>query len=100
MERMGLGWENRKISFLRTQKICPFTPEAASENNMTASGAILSADIDLKRSTRNCSASLFPGKVCAIRLQANGAIQLDRTPKRAISSAIDFDKATTPNLAA
>ena len=35
-----------------------------------------------------------------MRLRANGAIQFERTLKRAMSSAIDFDSAAMPSLAA
>ena len=40
------------------------------------------------------------GMVPMRRLQANGEMQFDRTPKRCISSAIDFDSPTMPSFAA
>ena len=35
-----------------------------------------------------------------MRLQANGAMQFERTSNLAMSSAIDFDSAAMPSLAA
>jgi hypothetical protein len=35
-----------------------------------------------------------------MRLQAKGAMQLERTPYRDMSSAMDFDSPTMPSLAA
>ncbi len=35
-----------------------------------------------------------------MRLQANGAMQFERTLKRAISSAMDFESAAMPSFAA
>src|SRR3546814_4626255 len=46
-------------------------------SRMTARGAILSADIALKRSTRSRSASVSAGIVAVIRLQAKGAMQFE-----------------------
>ena len=40
------------------------------------------------------------GMVPIIRLQAKGEIQFERTFKRDISSAIDFDNPAIPSLAA
>ena len=40
------------------------------------------------------------GKEFVIRLHAKGAMQLDRTLKRSMSSAMDFESATTPSFAA
>src|SRR5262249_5853334 len=51
MERIGRGWLNRKISFLRTPKICPVMPAARSEQSHTTSGATFSGVICCKRST-------------------------------------------------
>src|SRR3546814_5750798 len=67
IERIGRGTEKRKISFLRTAKIWPLTSFAASDARKTARGAILSADIALKRSTRSRSASVSAGIVAVIR---------------------------------
>src|SRR3546814_1447401 len=81
---------------LRTAKIWPLTSFAASDARKTARGAILSADIALKRSTRSRSASVSAGIVAVIRLQAKGAMQFEVTPERAISSAIELEGPTTP----
>ena len=35
-----------------------------------------------------------------MRLQAKGEMQFERTPKAAMSMAMDFERATIPNLAA
>ena len=52
------------------------------------------------RSTRAFCASVSAGMVPIMRVQANGEMQLERTLKRAMSSAIDFDRPTMPSLAA
>jgi hypothetical protein len=40
---MGRGFEKRKSSFLRTQKICLVTSAEASDAKTTTKGAIMSA---------------------------------------------------------
>ena len=50
--------------------------------------------------TRSRSDSVSVGMVAIIRLQAAGAIQLERTENRSMSSAIDFDSPTMAILAA
>ena len=40
--RSGRGWLNRKISLLRTPKICPLTSRAASVQSPTTNGATFS----------------------------------------------------------
>ena len=52
------------------------------------------------RSTRAFSASVSVGIEPIMRLQANGAMQLERTLNFCMSSAIDFDSAMIPSLAA
>ena len=52
------------------------------------------------RSTRAFSSGVSVGMVPISRDQANGETQLERTLKRAMSSAIDFDRPTMPSLAA
>ena len=54
----------------------------------------------LTRSTRAFCSGVSTGMVPISRDQANGETQLERTLKRAMSSAIDFDSPTMPSLAA
>ncbi|MNU09865.1 hypothetical protein D3C72_2566860 [compost metagenome] len=64
---------------MRTANTCAFTSLAASDARNTASGALVSGVIRLAFSTRARSASLVTGMALVIRLQADGAIQLERT---------------------
>ena len=100
IDRIGRGLENRKISFLRTEKIWLVTSFERSEAKKITSGATLSALILFSFSTRDRCASVSVGIEAVILLHAKGATQFERTPKRAISSAIDWDSPTTPILAA
>jgi len=100
IERIGRGFENRNISFLRTPNIWLLTSFDASLAKNATSGAILSAVIVFIRSMRCASASLVAGIVAISRLHAKGAMQFDRTPARAISSAIDCDSPTMSSFAA
>ena len=52
------------------------------------------------RSTRAFCSGVSTGMVPISRDQANGDTQLERTLKRAMSSAIDLDRPTMPSLAA
>jgi hypothetical protein len=99
-DRTGRGWLNRKISFLRTAKICPVTSTERSLIRKQAIGATLAGVISLIFSTRAfCSGvSVLIDEI--IRLQAKGAIQFDRTFQRLRSSATDLEKAAIPSLAA
>ena len=90
----------RKTSFLRTAKIRPLTSLARSLARKTASGAIFSAPMLLSRSTRVFSSGVSAGMVPMSRLQAKGEMQFERTLKRAMSRAIDFESPTIPILAA
>ena len=51
-------------------------------------------------STRACWSGVSAGIEPIMRLQANGAMQLERTWYFAMSSAIDFDSPTMPSFAA
>ena len=99
-DRSGRGWLIRKISLLRTAKIWPLTSRPASLARATARGAILAGVICFSRSTRACSSGVSVGIEPIMRLQAKGAMQLERTPNFAMSRAIDFDRAARPSLAA
>ena len=85
---------------MRTAKICPVTSLAASLSRNADSGAIFSGPICCMRATRAFSSSVSVGMVPIRRLQANGDTQFERTLKRFMSSAIDFDRPTMPSLAA
>ena len=85
---------------MRGEKICPVTSFAASEARNTASGAFLSGVICMMRSTRRFCSGVSAGMVPVMRDQAKGAMQFDRTLKRDMSSAIDFDSPTMPSFAA
>ncbi|MNS92235.1 hypothetical protein D3C72_1263640 [compost metagenome] len=63
-------------------------------------GAILPASIFCSLATRAFSSGVSAGIELVMRLQANGAMQFERTLKRCMSSAIDFDSAAMPSLAA
>ena len=76
------------------------TANAASVAPLGQTGAIFSGPICLIFSTRAFWASVSVGMVPIIRVQANGETQLERTLKRPMSSAIDFDSPTMPSLAA
>src|SRR5882762_9013133 len=78
-ERTGRLALNSMISFMRTPKICELTPSAASESRNTAIGALLAG---------------------VMRVQAKGEMQLERTLKAAMSSAIERERPTMPILAA
>ena len=99
-ERIGRDWLIKKISFMRTAKICPVTSFAWSLSRNTLSGAIFSGPIAWMPATRAFSSSVLVGMVPIRRLQAKGDTQFERTLKRAMSSAIDFDRPTMPSLAA
>ena len=64
----------------------------------TASGAILAGVICFSFSTRACCSGVSVGIEPIMRLQANGAMQLERTLNFAMSSAIDFDSADDAEL--
>ena len=99
--RIGRFWLIRKISSLRTAKIWPDTSLARSLARNTQIGAIFDAVmVVLTRSTRAFCSGVSTGMVPISRDQANGDTQLERTLKRAMSSAIDFDRPTMPSLAA
>ena len=90
----------RKISLLRTENTWPLTWADDGLASATASGAIFAGVICLMRSTRAFSASVSVGIEPIMRLHANGAMQFERTLNFSMSSAIDFDNATSPSLAA
>ena len=60
----------------------------------------MSALIVFSRSTRCLASGVSVGIEAIMRLQANGAMQFERTLKRAMSSAMPFDRPTMPSLAA
>src|ERR1700755_193310 len=98
--RIGRGELNRMTSFIRGPNTRTLTPLAPSNDKNTAIGAFLSGVICWIFATRACCSGVVAGIELVIRLQANGAMQLDRTLYRCMSSAIDFDNAVMPNLAA
>ena len=100
IERIGRGLEKSTISFLRTAKIWLLTSFDRSEARNATSGAILSALIVWRRATRSLASGVSAGIEAVMRLQANGAMQFERTPARAMSSAIDCDRPMMPALAA
>src|SRR5579883_1325234 len=97
---IGRGELNRMISFIRVPNTWPVTPFAASDERNTAIGAFLSGVMRLIFSTRACCSGVVAGIELVMRLQANGAMQLERTLYRFISSAIDLESAVMPSLAA
>jgi hypothetical protein len=98
--RIGRGELNRTISFIRVPNTWPDTSFAASEARNTAIGAFLSGVMAWILATRACCSGVLAGIELVIRLQANGAMQLERTLYRFISRAIDFDRAVMPSFAA
>ena len=70
------------------------------KQSATATGAILFGVMALIFSTRAAWVSSAMGMVPISRLQANGEIQFDRTPKRDMSKASDFESPTMPSFAA
>src|SRR5499426_2881964 len=99
--RIGRDWLMRKISSLRTAKIWPVTSLARSLARNTTIGAILDAVmVAWTRSTRAFCSGVSTGMVPMRRDQAKGDTQLERTWKRDMSRAIDFDRPTIPSLAA
>src|SRR4029450_57707 len=88
--RSGRFWLNRKISFIRTPKICPVTSLARSLSRKAHIGAIFSGPICLIFSTRAFWASVSVGMVPIMRVHANGERPLGRTLKRPMSSAVDL----------
>ena len=66
----------------------------------TAIGAIFPASIRCSLATRAFASGVSAGIEAIMRLQANGEMQFDRTLKRRMSSAIDFESAAMPSLAA
>ncbi len=99
-QRSGRGWLIRKISFLRVETTWPVTSFAASLARNTASGALCSAETCLRCSTRFAAAGSLGGMEAVMRVQAVGAMQLDLTLKRCMSTAMFFDSAASPILAA
>ncbi|MOA61590.1 hypothetical protein D3C78_1867690 [compost metagenome] len=77
--RSGRGWLISMISLARTAKICAVTSLAASLARNTAIGATLPASIFFNFSTRAFSSSVSAGMELVMRLQANGAMQFERT---------------------
>ncbi len=63
-------------------------------------GAIFAGFICVMRARRFFCSSVSEGTVPVSRLHAVGEMQLERTPKRFMSSAMDFDSPTMPILAA
>ena len=100
MPRTGRDWLIRKISFLRVENTCALTSFAASLNRYTASGALCSAVTCLRCSMRLAVAGSLAGIDAVMRVQATGAMQFERTLNRPMSTAIHFDSATMPSLAA
>ncbi len=94
------GWLKTNNSLWRAAKIWPVTWLAWSEARKTASGAFFSGPIAWSLATRAFCSGVSAGIELVIRLQAKGAMQFERTPKRPMSRAIDFDRAATPSLAA
>ena len=84
----------------RTAKICPLTSCAASDARNTASGAIFAVSMVFSFSTRSRWSGVSAGMEPIMRLQAKGAMQLERTRYFAMSSAIDLDNPTMPSFAA
>ena len=99
-ERKGRGWLIRKISLLRTANTWAFTSLAWSDSRYTASGAILLGVICWILATRACCSGVSVGMEPIMRLQANGAMQLERTLNFCMSSAMLLDSAVRPSLAA
>src|SRR3954453_22802994 len=77
--RIGRGELNRIISLIRQPNTCPDTSLDASDDRYTAIGAFLSGVICCILATRACCSGVVAGIELVIRLQANGAMQLDRT---------------------
>src|SRR6185437_16978195 len=77
--RIGRGELNRMISFIRVPNTWPVTSFAASDDRNTAIGAFLSGVIAWIFARRACCSVVVAGIDCVIRLQANGAMQLERT---------------------
>src|SRR5579864_4981788 len=98
--RIGRGELNRITSFIRVPNTCPVTSFAASDERYTAIGAFLSGVICWIFATRACCSGVVAGMEPVMRLQANGEMQLERTLKRFISRAMDFDSAAMPSFAA
>src|SRR5690348_8580437 len=79
MMRIGRGELNRIISFIRVPNTWPVTSFAASDDRNTAIGAFLSGVICWILANRACCSGVVAGIELVIRLQANGAMQLERT---------------------
>src|SRR5689334_13441829 len=77
--RIGRGEENRMISFILVPNTCPLTSFAASDDRNTAIGAFLSGVIAWIFASRACCSGVEAGIDWVIRLQAKGAMQLERT---------------------
>src|SRR3954465_10200732 len=77
--RIGRGELNRIISFIRVPNTWPVTPLEASEDRNTAIGAFLSGVFWWIFAPRACFSGVVAGIELVIRLQANGAMQLERT---------------------
>ena len=98
MLRSGRFWPIRNSSLWRTASICPVMSLAASEASATTTGAscrrhplqLLHTRALRVVGNRDGADQATPGK---------GAMQLERTLKRDISSPIDFDRPTMPSFA-
>src|SRR5271165_786426 len=77
--RIGRVALNRMISFIRVPNTWPETSFAASDDKNTAIGAFLSGVIFWIFASRACCSGVLAGIEPVIRLQANGAMQFDRT---------------------
>src|SRR3954469_2610014 len=99
-ERSGRLCPMRKISLARTEKIWPLTSFASSESRNTARGAIFAVSIVFIFSTRAFCSGVSVGMAPIMRLQAKGAMQLERTLYFAMSSAMDLESAARPSFAA
>jgi len=85
---------------LRTPKTCPVTCAPASLASAVTKGAIFSGSSFLRPSTRFCCSGVLVGIESIMRVQAKGATAFERTLKRCMSRAIDFERPTMPSLAA
>src|SRR3954454_16210224 len=77
--RIGRGELNRIISFIRQPNTWPLTSLDASDDRYTAIGAFLSGVICWILANRACCSGVVAGMELVIRLQANGAMQFERT---------------------
>ncbi len=77
--RIGRGELNRMTSFIRVPNTWPVTSFAASDDRNTAIGAFLSGVICWIFASRACCSGVVAGIELVMRLQANGAMQFERT---------------------